>query len=227
VQAAPDSPPPGARAIAAEALGTALLVAAVVGSGIHAQRLSPGDVGLQLLENTLATVAALLALVLLFAPVSGAHFNPVVSWASGARPGTAAALTVAQVGGGAAGALLANAMFGLPLLQASTRERTGAGLWLSEVVATFGLVLIAVGMPRGPNARTPVAVAAWIGGAYWFTASTSFANPAVTVARSLSDTFAGIAPSSVPGFVAAQVVGGVLGAVTARLLLRADAGSPR
>lgn len=201
-----------ARRLAAEALGTGLLIVAVIGSGIAASRLSPGDVGLQLLENAAATTAALIGLILMFGAVSGAHFNPAVTLLDRAL-GTistrdAGLYAVAQVVGGALGAVLANAMFELPLMELSTTERSSPALWLSEVVATVTLLLVIHGCVRTGRANVvPFAVGIWIGGAYWFTSSTSFANPAVTVARTLSDTFAGIEPSSAPMFVVAQLVG--------------------
>ncbi|MFI7219495.1 aquaporin [Micromonospora maritima] len=208
------------RRASAEFAGTALLVAAVVGSGIAATRLSPGDVGLQLLENAVATAFALGALILMFGPVSGAHFNPVVSavdWWLGRRAGTGltgrdlAAYAAAQTGGAAAGAVLAHLMFGLPAVTWSRTGRDGGHLWLAEVVATAGLVVLVFALARsGRTSAAPAAVGAWIGAAYWFTSSTSFANPAVTVGRALTDTFAGIAPASVPAFVAAQLVGGTV-----------------
>jgi arsenate reductase len=200
------------RRLAAEALGTALLIVAVIGSGIMASRLSPTDVGLQLLENAAATAAALAGLILMFGAVSGAHLNPVVTGldrALGSITSREAGLYVgAQVVGGAAGAVLANLMFELPAVDLSTTDRSSAGRWLSEVVATATLLLLIQGCVRtGRAASLPFAVGAWIGGAYWFTSSTSFANPAVTLARTLSDSFAGIAPASAPAFVAAQLVG--------------------
>jgi glycerol uptake facilitator-like aquaporin len=203
------------RRVVAEAVGTGLLVMAVVGSGIAAQRLSPDDVGLQLLENAFATVGALVGLILMFGAVSGAHFNPVVTLTDrffGTTSTRDAALYIpAQVVGGCLGAMLANVMYDLPAVDLSTKVRSSGALWLSEVVATVGLLLVIHGCVRTGRARVvPFAVAAWIGGAYWFTSSTSFANPAVTVGRSLSDTFAGIDPSSVPMFVVAQLVGMVV-----------------
>jgi glycerol uptake facilitator-like aquaporin len=212
-----------ARQATAEAVGTGLLVAVVVGSGIFAQRLSPGDHGLQLLENSIATGAALVALILAFGPVSGAHFNPVVTLADrllGGMSSTAAAVYAgAQVVGGCAGAVVANLMFELDAVDLSERTRSSGGLWLGEVVATFGLLLVILGVVRsGRASAAPFAVGGYIAAAYWFTSSTSFANPAVTVARTLSDTFAGIRPSSVPAFVVAQLVGGGLAILTARFL---------
>ena len=201
------------RRIAAEALGTALLLATVVGSGIMAQRLAGGNVAIALLGNTLPTGAILVVLILIFGPLSGAHFNPVVSAAFAARRDLAwrdAALYIAaQVAGGIAGVWLAHLMFDLAPLQASQTIRSGPGQWLSEAVATFGLLLTIFGCLASAPASIPYAVGLYITAAYWFTASTSFANPAVTLARSLSDTFAGIAPADVFGFIVAQVVGAI------------------
>ncbi|WP_062520424.1 aquaporin [Demequina silvatica] len=209
-----------ARALGAELLGTALLVTVVVGSGIAAAALSPEDVGLQLLENAIATALGLTVLILMFGPVSGAHFNPVVSladWFLGRRTGhglslgEAGAYSAAQVAGGIAGAILANLMFDVPTALSTTDRATGPHL-LAEVVATSGLVLIIFALARsGRGALAAPAVGAYIGAAYWFTSSTSFANPAVTIGRVFSDTFAGIAPSSVAPFVGAQLVGLVVG----------------
>ncbi|PPK95420.1 glycerol uptake facilitator-like aquaporin [Kineococcus xinjiangensis] len=225
--------PPLRRRLLAEAVGTALLVAVVVGSGIAAQTLSPDDVGLQLLENSLTTVFGLGVLILLFGPVSGAHFNPVVSavdWLLGRRAGTGlpgadvAAYAVAQIGGGIAGAWLANAMFDLPVWQVATTERITTGHLIGEVVATAGLIALIFALARsGRAALSAAAVASYIGAAYWFTSSTSFANPAVTIGRIFSDTFAGIAPASAPGYVLAQVIGAGLGAGLV-LALYPDAG---
>lgn len=211
---------PLGRRLLAEGLGTGLLVTVVVGSGIAAQRLSPGDPGLQLLENSLVTALGLGVLVLVLGPVSGAHLNPVISavdWLLGRRAGTglgagrASAYVAAQTAGAVAGALLANVMFDLPTSIAS-RHRPGWHLWVGEVVATAGLLLVVLALARtGRGAVAAPAVGAYIGAAYWFTSSTSFANPAVTVGRMFSDSFAGIAPGSVPGFVLAQVVGAALG----------------
>jgi glycerol uptake facilitator-like aquaporin len=210
------------RGAAAEFLGTCLLVAAVVGSGVMASRLSPNDVGLQLLQNSLATGAALAALILALQPVS-ASFNPVVTLverALGMIDTRAAALLVAaQVLGGLAGTVAANLMFGLAPVTLSTHERSGPGLWLAEVIATAGLLVIVFGTIRSGRAdRVAIAVGGYITAAYWFTSSTSFANPAVTIARTITDTFAGIAPASAPGFIAAQLVGGALGLALVRFL---------
>ncbi len=211
------------RKLLAEFIGTGLLVIAVVGSGIAAERLSPGDVGLQLLENAIITGGALVAIILAVGPVSGAHLNPVVSWAArcagGLTTGEAAGYTLAQFSGGAGGALVANAMFSVPVFELSTKTRSGEALWLSEVVATFGLVLLIFGLVRSSRtAMAPFAVGAYILGAYFFSSSTSFANPAVTAARTLTDTFSGIALASAPGFIAAQVVGGSFGLACASFL---------
>lgn len=207
----------------AELVGTALLLVAVVGSGIAAQTLSPNDVGLALLENAIATGGALVAIILGVGSVSGAHLNPVVSCADAVFGGMSRrALAVyipAQVLGAALGVVVANLMFGLPAVNVSTHVRAGGGLWLGEVVATFGLLLVIFGLVRGgQTAYAPFAVGAYITGAYFFTSSTSFANPAVTLARTLSDTFAGIAPSSVAAFVVAQVVGAAIACVVIRVL---------
>ena len=211
------------RRLLAEGLGTALLVAAVVGSGIAAQALSPHDTGLALLENAIATGAVLYVLILLFGPVSGAHFNPVVTGVDAVLGGLnrrdVGPYVLVQVLGACAGAILANLMFGLGAVTVAQHVRGGSGVLLSEVVATFGLLLVILGLVRrGRSSYVAGAVAAYIVGAYWFTASTSFANPAVTIGRTLSDTFAGIAPSSVPGFVVAQVVGAALATVIAVVL---------
>lgn len=205
-----------ARKSLAEFVGTALLVAAVIGSGIAAQRLSPTDVGLQLFENTAATAAALVAIILALGAVSGAHLNPVVTLVDrvlgGLTNGEAAVYVTSQIFGGALGAMIANLMFDEAAVTWSTHHRATGAHFLGEIVATFGLVLVVFGVVRsGRASAAPFAVAAYIAAAYWFTSSTSFANPAVTLARTLSNTFAGIAPSSAPAFVAAQVVGGGLG----------------
>ena len=209
------------RRLLAEFTGTALLVTAVVGSGIMATTLSPDDVGLQLLENSTATAFALGALILIFGPVSGAHFNPVVSaadWFLGRRAGTGltarylGGYVLAQVLGAIAGSVLANLMFDLAAVDFSGKDRSAGNLWLGEVVATTGLILLIFALARSGRATVaPAAVGAYIGAAYWFTSSTSFANPAVTIGRAFTDTFAGIAPTSVPGFVVAQLVGLAVG----------------
>ena len=218
---------PLGRRLLAEGLGTGLLVTVVVGSGVAAQKLSPGDTGLQLLENSLTTAFGLAVLILWCGPVSGAHFNPLVSaidWLLGRRTGglsgrDVAAYTGAQVIGAILGAVLANAMFDLALLQVSTKVRATPGVWLGEVVATAGLIALIFTLARtGRAALSSAAVGAYIGAAYWFTSSTSFANPAVTIGRIFSDTFAGIAPTSVPGFVIAQLVGAAVGAGLVLLL---------
>ena len=219
----------------AEFLGTALLVTAVVGSGVMATTLSH-DVGLQLLENSVATAFALGALILMFGPVSGAHFNPVVSiadWYLGRRRGRDDAglsgrhlpgYVLAQVAGAIAGSILANLMFALPAVEFSTKARAAGHLWLGEVLATTGLVFLVFALARsGRAAVAPAAVGAYIGAAYWFTSSTSFANPAVTIGRAFTDTFAGIAPPSVPAFVVAQLVG-LLVALGLVIALYPDAG---
>ena len=207
------------RQLLAEALGTALLLAIVIGSGVMAERLAGGNLALALLANTLATVGGLYVLIEVFSPVSGAHFNPagsaVMAW-RGALPVTALALYVAaQLAGAVLGAWLAHAMFDMTIVQWSTHVRSGAGQWLAEAVATAGLLLVIL---RAPAARAPAMVAAYVGAAYWFTASTSFANPAAAVGRMFSDSFAGIAPASVPGFIAAQGVGAALGLFIHHLL---------
>ena len=211
------------RAIA-EALGTGLLLAAVVGSGIMAQRLAGGNIALALLCNTIATGAVLTVLILIFAPLSGAHFNPVVSAAFAIRRDLAwtdAVLYIAaQVAGGVVGVWVAHLMFDLPPLQLSQTVRTGPGQWLSEAVATFGLLLTIFGGLASAPASVPYAVGLYITAAYWFTASTSFANPAVTVARSLSNTFAGIAPADVPAFLAAQAIGAAAAVIVSGWLWR-------
>jgi glycerol uptake facilitator-like aquaporin len=214
------APAPLARRAAVEAVGTCVLVAVVVGSGIQATTLTH-DVGLQLLANCLATVFGLGVLIALLGPVSGAHFNPAVTaaaWWNGRRDSSGPGLrevgiyALAQTAGAIVGAVLANAMFAKPLVAWSTHHRSAPHLWLAEAVATAGLVLLIFGLARtGRERLAPVAVAAWIGAAYWFTSSTSFANPAVTIGRMFSDSFAGIAPVSVPGFVAAQLLGAAAG----------------
>jgi len=208
-----------ARRLLAEALGTALLLAVVIGSGVMAERLAGGNAAVALLANTLATVGGLYVLIELFAPLSGAHFNPAVSLVLACRGELARSLVVpyvvAQLAGATLGAWLAHAMFDLSILQFSTKVRSGPGQWLAEVVATFGLVLIVL---RSPPTRVAAMVAAYIGAAYWFTASTSFANPAAAFGRMLSDSFAGIAPSSVPGFIAAELFGAAAAFIVGRWL---------
>jgi glycerol uptake facilitator-like aquaporin len=212
-----------ARRLTAEALGTGLLIIAVVGSGIMASRLSPDDVGLQLLENAAATAAALIGLILMFGAVSGAHFNPVVTLVDRAFQSIttrdAGLYIAAQVLGGCLGAVLANLMFELPAIELSTKSRSSGALWLSEIIATAGLLLVIHGCVRTGRANVVAfAVGIWIGGAYFFTSSTSFANPAVTIARTLSNTFAGIEPSSAPMFVLMQLVGALVAFALVRLL---------
>lgn len=214
------------RRLAAEALGTALLVAVVVGSGIMGERLAGGNDAVALLGNTLATGAALPVLILVFGPISGAHFNPVVSASFAlqrALPWRACAAYVAvQIAGAIAGTLLAHLMFGEILIQASSHVRTGVGVWTGEIVATFALLMTIVGCLRKQPNAVPYAVGLIITAGYWFTSSTSFANPAVAIARSLTDTFAGIRPQDVGGFIAAEVVGALLATVVFRWLF-ADA----
>jgi arsenate reductase len=215
--------PPLARRLLAELLGSAFLAALVVGSGIAAQTLSPGDTGLQLFENAAATAAGLFAIILMFGPVSGGHFNPVVSLADasfgGLRWRDAGAYIPAQITGCAGGAVIANVMFELAAVSISTHHRASPAHLFSEIIATTGLILVIFSLARTRRSNiTPAAVGAYIGAAYFFTSSASFANPAITIGRSLSNTFAGIAPSSVPGFIAAQLVGGVCALVLIRSL---------
>ena len=216
-----DTPSPARQALA-EFVGTAALLCAVIGSGIMAERLSAGNLGVALLANTLATVFALYVLIELLGPVSGAHFNPLVTLVLGAGTGASGKHTrrtllfvTSQLLGAAAGAWLAQAMFDMNLLQLSSKLRSGAGQWLAEAIATAGLILIVL---RAPAAKAPAMVACYIGAAYWFTASTSFANPAAVLGRMLSDSFAGISPASAPGFVLAQAVGALAGALLHRAL---------
>jgi glycerol uptake facilitator-like aquaporin len=208
------------RRIAAEGVGSLLLAATVIGSGIMAERLAAGNLAVALIANTGATVAVLATLIALFGPVSGAHFNPAVSLVQALRGALAwrdaAAYVPIQVLGCCAGAVLAHAMFSLPLIQSSLHERTGMGQWIGEFVATLGLLLVVLGHRKAED--VPWMVAAWIGAAYWFTSSTSFANPAITIARSLSNTFAGISPSHVPAFILAQLLGALAAVAVARLL---------
>jgi arsenate reductase len=211
------------RKLAAEFLGSAFLAAIVIGSGIAAQRLSPGDTGLELLENAAATAVGLFAIILMFGPVSGAHFNPVVSFADATLGGIswrdAAAYLPAQVAGCITGAVTANVMFGLQAVSISTKDRASGPHAFSEVIATAGLLLVIFALARtGRAATAPAAVGAYIGAAYWFTSSTSFANPAITIGRMFSNTFAGIAPSSAPVFILAQLGGGIAGALIIKFL---------
>lgn len=211
------------RRLTAEFLGSAFLAALVIGSGIAAQRLSPGDTGLELLENAAATAAGLFAIILMFGPVSGGHFNPVVSFVDAAFGGVswraAAAYLPAQVAGCIVGAIAANLMFALPAISISEKHRASAGHFLAEIIATLGLLLVIFALARSGRSRaTPAAVGAYIGAAYFFTSSASFANPAITIGRMFSDTFAGIAPSSAPVYIGAQVVGGILAIGLVRLL---------
>jgi len=218
---APAKWPEVARKLIAEALGALLLTACVVGSGIMGERLAAGNAAVALLANAAATVAVLAVLIVTLGPISGAHFNPVVSLVACLRrqldAGAALQYVLAQMVGCCAGAMLANVMFELPVVQASAHARSGAAQWLAEFVATAGLILVAFRAPTLEQAAWRVA--SWIGAAYWFTASTSFANPAITVGRSLSDTFAGIQPADVPGFIAAQVVGAAAGVGLLRLFV--------
>jgi glycerol uptake facilitator-like aquaporin len=216
------------RCLVAEGIGSLLLAATVVGSGVMAERLAGGNAAIALLANTGATVAVLATLIALLAPVSQALFNPAVSLVQAVRGslswGDATAYTIVQVLGCCLGAILAHAMFDLPWLQSSMHVRTGLSQWLAEAVATCGLILVVLGHQRAQDA--PWMVAAWIGAAYWFTASTSFANPAITIARSLSDTFAGIRPADVPGFIIAQLAGALLGLLVARRLFQTSHVTP-
>ncbi len=212
-----------ARRLAAESLGTALLLAVVIGSGVMAERLAGGNVALALLANTLATVGGLYVLIEVFGPLSGAHFNPAVSavmaWRRQLPAGALLPYVAAQLVGAVLGAWLAHAMFDLPVLQVSAKLRSGTGQWIAEAVATFGLVLVIL---RAPAGRAAAMVAAYIGAAYWFTASTSFANPAAVFGRMFSDSFAGIAPASAPGFVLAELAGAALAVAAHRLLFSGE-----
>ena len=202
------------RRLFSEWLGTALLVAVVIGSGIMGENLADGNAAIALLGNTLATGAALVVLILIFGPVSGAHFNPVVSLSFALQRTLPwpefLAYIIVQIIGGVVGAMLAHAMFSLPLIEASTHERTGMGVWAGEIVASFGLLATILGCLRSRPDAVPYAVGLFITAGYWFTSSTSFANPAVTIARSLTDTFSGIRPEDVSGFIAAQIIGALL-----------------
>ena len=215
---------PLSHRLAGECLGSLLLAATVVGSGIMAERLSGGNMAVALLANTAATVAVLAALIALLGQVSGAHFNPAVSVIEALRGRLtwrdAGTYTIMQILGCCAGAWMAHVMFELPVWQLSERARTGPAQWLAEGIATFGLLLIVIGHRRSEDA--PWMVAAWIGAAYWFTASTSFANPAITIARSLSNTFSGIRPADAPAFIGAQFVGALVALAVARALFAID-----
>ena len=211
------------RRLLAEWLGSAFLAATVIGSGYAAQRLSPGDTGLELLENAAATAAGLFAIILMFGPVSGAHLNPVVSFADAALGGLrwrdAAAYLPAQVAGCVAGAVAANLMFASAAISISAKHRATPAHFLSEIIATLGLIVLIFALARsGRAASAPAAVGAYIGAAYFFTSSTSFANPAITIGRMFSDSFAGIAPASAPAFIGAQILGGVLAVAVIRVL---------
>lgn len=216
--------PTVAQRAGAELLGTLLLLVVVIGSGIMAERLCAGNLAIALLANALATVGGLYVLIETFGPISGAHFNPAVSLVMTARGNLAHSMllpyVVAQFAGAVLGTWLAHLMFDMTVLQFSTKVRSGSGQWLAEVVATFGLLLVIL---RAPSSRVAIMVAAYIGAAYWFTASTSFANPAAALGRMFSDSFAGIAPSSVPGFVVAQLIGAGLAVLTHRSLSPAPA----
>jgi glycerol uptake facilitator-like aquaporin len=208
------------RSFAAEFIGTAFLLAAIVGSGIQAEHLASGNTAIALLANTIATGAALIALVATFASMSGAHFNPLVSFAEAMlgrlRWKLALLHTVGQITGGIFGVVLAHVMFELPVVSLSQHTRSGSGQWLGEVVATFGLITVILNVAKHRSSSIAVAVAAYISAAYWFTSSTSFANPAVTIARSLSDTFTGIRPSDAPAFVLCQFTGATLAVLVFR-----------
>ncbi len=208
------------RRLAAEGLGSLLLAATVIGSGIMAERLAAGNLAVALIANTGATVAVLATLIALLGPVSGSHFNPAVSLVQALRGALvwreATAYVLIQILGCCVGAILAHAMFSLPLIQTSVHERTGIAQWLAEFVATLGLLLVVLGHRKAEDA--PWMVAAWIGAAYWFTSSTSFANPAITIARALSNTFSGISPYHVPAFILAQLLGALAAIPVARLL---------
>jgi len=218
-------PPEGtARRLAAEFFGSLLLAAAVIGSGIMGERLSGGNDAIALIANTGATMAALVVLITILGPISGAHFNPAVTLVMSLRGAVdrieAIYYAIVQCLGCCAGAVLAHAMFALPLIQSGSHVRTGVGQWLAEIVASFGLLLVILGARRTTD--TPWLVACWIGSAYWFTASTSFANPAITIGRSLSDTFAGIRPADAPAFIVAQFLGALLAFLVARALFREE-----
>lgn len=218
-----------ARPLVAEALGSFFLFATVIGSGIMAERLAGGNVAVALLANTVATAAMLFVLIVMLGPISGAHFNPAVSMVMAMRrtlkASAALAYSLAQLGGGILGVWTAHLMFDLPIIQLAEKGRTGLGQWSGEFVATFGLVLTILGTVRHRPQWVPMSVGLYIAAAYWFTSSTSFANPAITVARSLSNSFAGIAPADVPGFVMAQLSGAVFAACLSRYLFATSDGS--
>lgn len=215
------------KRVASETIGTTLLLVAIVGSGIMGERLAGGNVAIALLANSIATGGALIALILAFGPISGAHFNPVVTLTLAGTPAlpwrVVPAYLAAQILGAIAGVWLAHGMFQVPIIEIGTHARTGAGQWIAEAVATFGLLIVIRGSARHSPIATPFAVAAYITGAYWFTASTSFANPAVTIARALTDSFAGIRPADAPAFILAQLVGGGMAATLFRWF---DAAAP-
>ncbi len=215
---------PLARRLLAESIGSAMLFATVIGSGIMAERLAGGNVAVALLGNTMATGAILFVLITMLGPISGAHFNPAVSAVAATRGDLswrdAAAYAAAQIVFGIAGVWVAHLMFDVPIIEFSTHARTGIGQWTGEAVATFGLILTIIGTVRHRPEWVPASVALYITAAYWFTSSTSFANPAITIARSLSESFAGIAPHDVPMFIAAQAVGAIAGAATAKALFQ-------
>lgn len=214
------------RKLLAEAIGSFFLFATVIGSGVMADQLSGGNVAVALMGNTLATGAMLFVLITMLGPISGAHFNPAVTLVMRLRgelgSGAALGYALAQVGGGVLGVWAAHVMFGLPVIQFSQHVRTGVGQWTGEFIATFGLLLTILGTVKARPQWVPASVALYITSAYWFTSSTSFANPAITIARSLSDTFAGIAPADVPGFLLAQVAGAIGAWACAKILFSAD-----
>jgi glycerol uptake facilitator-like aquaporin len=219
-------PPPLASRLCAEGIGSFFLFATVIGSGIMAERLAGGNVAVALLGNTIATAAMLFVLITMLGPISGAHFNPAVSFVMASRRALSwrdmAAYTATQIGCGVLGAWAAHVMFDVPILQISTHARTGIGQWTGEAIATFGLILTILGTERQRPHWIPASVALYITAAYWFTSSTSFANPAITIARSLTNSFSGIAPSDVPMFVLAQLAGAISASQFARLIFRAS-----
>ncbi|MEG3143555.1 MIP/aquaporin family protein [Sphingomonas sp. RT2P30] len=221
---------PLARRLLAEALGSALLFATVIGSGIMAEKLAGGNVAVALLGNTMATAAMLFVLITMLGPISGAHFNPAVTLVVAARRGIAwrdvLPFIAVQIGFGIVGAWAAHLMFDLPILQTSLKARTGIGQWAGEAIATFGLILTIIGTERHRPQWIPASVALYIAAAYWFTSSTSFANPAITIARSLSNSFAGIAPSDVPMFIVAQLAGAMIATWVGGYLFAADTPEP-